>query len=79
MSLDGKILRRAKMRLDEMRRNGEAEQSLRLAGAYKLNPKIREIDDELRSTVIDAMGLALSRGTDPEEAIAEIREENLFL
>lgn len=79
MSLDGKILRRAKNRLDEMRRNGEAEQSLRLARAYKLNPRIREIDDELRSTVIDAMGLALSRGTDPEEAIAEIREENLFL
>ena len=79
MSLDGKLLRRAKDRLDEMKRNNEAEQSLRLAKAYKLNPRIKEIDDELRSTVIDAMGLALSRGTDPQEAIAEIREENLFL
>lgn len=79
MSLDGKLLRRAKLRLDEMKRNNETELSLRIARAYKLNPKIREIDDELRGTVIDAMGLALSRGTDPEEAIAEIREENLFL
>lgn len=79
MALDGRLLHRAKLRLDEMRRNNETAASQRLAQVYARNPRIKEIDAELRSTVIDAMGHALASGTDPENAIDELREENLFL
>lgn len=79
MALDGKILHRAKTRLDENRHKNETEHARRLAVAYRKNPKIRQLDMEIKATVIDAVGFALSSGKDPEEAIDQLREENLYL
>ena len=79
MSLDGRLLHRAKLRLDAMRRENEDTAAERLSQVYAANPRIKEIDDELRSTVIDAMGHALSEGGDPQIALDELREESLYL
>ena len=79
MSLDGKLLGRAKARLEEKKRAKEAELAQRLKAAGQTNPKILELDQEIKSTVIDVIGFALSGGQDPETAIEDIREDNLFL
>lgn len=79
MSLDGKLLSRAKARLDEKKRAREAEYNRRLTYVYDRNPKIRELDQEIKGTVIDVIGFALSNGGNPEAAIEDIRDENLYL
>lgn len=79
MSLDGKILSRAKRRLDALRTADERELELRRQIAYKRNPHIMELDNEIRSTVIDAIGVALKNGSDPVDAINRIRDRNLSL
>ena len=79
MSLDGKLLARAKTRLDSERLENHEAFELRKRKAYEKNPRLAEIDIELSSTVVDAIGLALSRGEDPEEAFEQIRDHNLSL
>ena len=79
MSLDGKLLARAKDRLDRRRRENEDAQWRRRETAYARNPKIRRIDDELRSSAIDAITAAMNSGEDPSQALEEIRDKNLGL
>lgn len=79
MSLDGKLLARAKTKLDRERAENHESFQRRMREAYEKNPRLAEIDAELRSTVADAIGFALSRGGDPEEAFEQIRDHNLSL
>lgn len=79
MSLDGKLLARAKTRLDTMRAESERQLEERRREVYRKAPRIAEIDAEMRSTVIDAIGVAMSHGDDPVEAIDAIRLKNLSL
>ena len=79
MSLDGKILARAKDRLDRRRRENEEAQLRRRQTAYIKNPKIRDIDERIRSTAIDAIGLAMSKGEDALQALEQVRDLNLTL
>lgn len=79
MSLDGKILHNARVRFEKARQLRELEQARRFELACSKNPRIREIDSELRATVIDALGHAFTHGADPTVAIAEISEDNLYL
>ena len=79
MSLDGKLLYQAKTRLDERREQLQARQSRRLEEAYGKNPKLREIDRRLRSTVVDVIYSAIQGGKDPVDAVESAREENLLL
>ena len=78
MSLDGKLLARARDRLELRRRENEAETSRRREEVYARNPRIRAIDRKLRETMLSAMGAALAGG-DPQEALAAVREENIDL
>lgn len=79
MSLDGRLLAKAKARLEEKKRQAAAEHDRRLHEVYVKCPRIRELDREIKGSVIDVISLALSRGQDPETAIEEIRDENLYL
>jgi DNA replication protein DnaC len=79
MSLDGKLLSRAKNRLDAMRNADEREMQERRQRAYRKNPHIMEIDNEIKSTVIDAIGVALRSGGDPVDAVEKIKDRNLGL
>ena len=78
MSLDGKLLARARDRLETIRRENEAETRRRREEVYARNPRIRAIDQKLRETMLSAMGAALAGG-DPTEALAAVREENIDL
>lgn len=78
MSLDGKLLARAKERLEKLRRENEAENERRREETYAKNPRIRAIDQQLRETMISAVGAALSGG-DALEALAAVKERNIEL
>jgi DNA replication protein DnaC len=79
VSLDGKILASAKGRLEEKKRAFQRERERRLREVYLKCPRIMTLDRELKSTVIDVIGVALRNGRDPDDAIAELRDKNLYL
>lgn len=79
MSLDGKLLRRAKERLERARRENEAEYARRQEEVYAKNPEVLRIDKELRGNVMDVIGFALAHGGDPVDAVSEIGSDNLWL
>ncbi len=79
MSIDGKLLARARERLRQRREMNEESQRRHREAAYARNPKLREIDARLRATVIDAVTAAMCSGGDISEALTAIREENLEL
>ncbi len=78
MSLDGKLLAKARERLEKMRRENEAETARRRQEVYARNPEIRKIDAALRETMVSAVGAALSGG-DAQEALAAVKEKNIDL
>ena len=79
MSYEPSIIRAASRRLEEERRlrGGQAEQRRRQA--YAREPRLEEIDRELRTTMARLAASALRRGEDPAAALAALREENLSL
>ncbi len=79
MSLDGKILARAKRRLEEQKHRHEMRLAGRTEEVYRKCPRVADLDRELKSTVIEAVGLALKSGRDPGKAMEELREKNLHL
>ncbi len=79
MSLDPKILHRARTRLDESRRAREGEYLRRQNEIYALNPAVRETDMAIKASMSEVIGLALARGENPASAIDSIKEENLAL
>lgn len=79
MSLDGKLLARAKARLDDARKYRERDMEERRARAYAADGRIEAVDARMSRTVMDAMAAALRRGADPKEALDDLRDENLGL
>ena len=79
MSYDGKIMRRALARFseDKQRRQNQADQRRRALFAQE--PRLAEIDRELRGMMSRIISSALRRGTDPVPAIRVIRDDNLSL
>lgn len=79
MSLDGKLLKRAKDRLERRRVRNEESAAARREEVYRRSPMIRDIDRRLRETVAQAVAGAFAKGCDPVEALDAVREENLEL
>lgn len=79
MSLDGRLLRQALERLEDEKLARTAKTSKLRAELYAKYPRIREIDAELRSNMLGAIGLALSKGLDVEAEMASKREKSLEL
>lgn len=79
MSIDGKILAKAKARLEDKKREFQIQRENRLREVYLKCPRIMMLDREIKGTVINVIGVALRNGRDPDNAIAELREKNLNL
>ena len=79
MAYDGKIMRRALQRFEEDRRAREDRFQERRESIFRRQPRLKEIDAELRSTMSRIITSALRHGTDPAPAVAVLREENLRL
>ena len=70
MAYDGKLLRRAQAKYEEDRRR---------EAIFLRQPRLRDIDRELKATMAKIIRSALVRGTDPSGAIEVLRDENLNL
>ena len=77
MALDGKILARAKRTLAEKKRLHEAQLARRLENAFARAPRIRELDYQIRSTMTELFGAALSEYN--EALIEDINIRNIEL
>ena len=79
MAYSDAVLRRAKDRLARARQARDEENDRRIRAIYEAQPRLREIDRQLRSTMAQVMAATFQKGGDPTAAMAEIREKNLEL
>ena len=79
MAYDGRVLRLALQRFEEDRRERQERCRERRERIFTRQPRLRQIDAELRSTMSRIITSALRRGTDSASAIAVLRDENLSL
>lgn len=79
MAYEGKILRRALQRFEEDKREREERFRDRREGVFQRQPRLREIDAQLRATMSRILASALRRGTDPRAAIEALKKQNLGL
>ncbi len=79
MAYSKDILRRARQRLESQKADHESVQNARLQQVYSALPRVREIDRELRSSMVLAAQAAFLKGADGKEALAQVRQANLTL
>ena len=77
LSLDGKLLARARIALDEKRRLNDERYERRLEEAYANAPRVRALDAEIRATMSNLISAALT--PDSSERIEDIRLKNIEL
>lgn len=78
MALDGKLLARARDRLDELRRLGAEETQRRTREIYTKLPQIRRFDEEIQKTMLEVVRLTL-QGGDISAPLAELEARSLDL
>lgn len=78
MSYDAEVLHRATARLEEQKRRRQRELELRRAEVTQRLPRVAQIDERLRRTLLD-IAQATFRGGDPTKEIEKLRDENLAL
>lgn len=79
MPYDGTIMRRAIARFDQDKQRRAQELERRRRAAFAKEPKLAEIDRELRSTMGKVVSAALEKKEDPLPALKMVRDENLEL
>ena len=79
MAYSSSVVRRARNRLEELKTQREALQNSRLQEIYQALPRVREIDRELRSSMILAVQASFAKGEDSKDALAQVRQANLAL
>ena len=79
MAYSNDVVRRARQRLESMKADRESQQQARLREVYDTLPRVREIDRQLRSSMVLAAQAAFLKGTDGKEALANVRQANLTL
>ncbi len=79
MAYSAEVMRRARARLAAAKEDRASENREHLQKAYARVPRLREIDRQLRMTMAQAAQTAFTQGIDMQEAMDEIRRENLLL
>lgn len=79
MAYDPNVLQQATRRLEEQRREREQRTEQRRAQIYARQPRLAQIDRELRITMTGVITAALRKGEDPAPALAALRAKNLDL
>ncbi len=75
MTLDGRLLARARERLAQRREENTALRDRREAEVYAAAPEIRRTDAALRALLGEVLGFT-ARGSDTAEALERVREES---
>ena len=79
MAYSSEIVRRAQQRLAQEKEDRESQILERLWDAYSKEPRIREIDKQLRCTMSKAAQAAFTQGMDAKVAMEQAMQENLAL
>lgn len=79
MAYSQNVMQRAHARYERAKADRQREYDEHLKQAYSEYPRLKEIDRELRLTMVQLMANALRVGEDPTAVIEEIREQNLAL
>lgn len=79
MAYSAEVVRSARKRLAQAKADRESENREHLARAYATVPRLRQIDLELRRTMVQAAQAVFAEGCDVQAAMARAREENLAL
>ena len=79
MAYSAEVLRRAQARLAQEKADCEAESTARIESLYRQYPRLKQIDQAMRQSVIKAVSAAFKKGGDTTAAIETIKEENLAL
>jgi len=79
MSMDAKLLRQARQRLDARRRANEDRLAARTAEVYRAAPRVRELDAELQTLMSEVIRSALGGGSDVSGAVEDARADSLYL
>ena len=79
MSYDPNVLQRATEQLDRRRQAKTAQTEQRRQRVYASQPRLAQIDRELRTTMTGVFTAALRTGEDPGPALAQMRSRNLEL
>lgn len=79
MSLDGKILAKAREQIGHTHASNVAEHYLRQENIYSRIPEIQRIDERLRCQMSELVGLTIKRSADLTEALKKLEDESLAL
>ena len=79
MAYDGKVMSRALQRFEQDRQNRQDQFQQRRERIFLRQPRLRQIENELRGTMSRIISTALRQGTDPRPAVERLRDENLRL
>lgn len=79
MGYSNEVIQRARARLEQAKAEREAENKRNLTVAYAQEPRLKEIDLELRRTMILTAQAVFSQGADAREAMEQVRKKNLAL
>ena len=79
MAYDGKLLAKARAKLDTIREDNKAEKARRERLIYEHIPEISDIDARLRRQMAELMGLVLDRSENAPAKIKALEDENLAL
>ncbi len=73
------VIQRARARLEQAKAERESENHRNLAIAYAREPRLKEIDLELRRTMIQTAQVVFSQGGDVKSAMEQVKQKNLAL
>ena len=79
MAYSLEVVRRARAQLAQAREDRESENRQHLAEAYAKIPRLREIDLQLRRTMVAAAQAAFVAGSDGREAMEQVKKANQSL
>jgi DNA replication protein DnaC len=79
MGYSKEVVQRARARLEQAKSERESENQRNLAIAYAREPRLKEIDLELRRTMILAAQAVFSQSGDAKAAMEQVKEKNLAL
>jgi len=79
MAYSHDVVARARRELESRRADHESRQQARLQEIYEKLPRVREIDKELRKSMVLVVQVSFAKGEDCAEALAQVRQHNLGL
>ena len=79
MAYSLEVVQRARQRLASAKADRDSQYQQRLQEAYRELPRLRQIDQQLRQTMVAAAQAAFSRGGDVAAMIDEAKQKNLSL